>query len=86
MSDVGRDSVNEIAALRIAKIGDSTGVVLSDQLLARLKLKEGDTLYVVEEPDGNWRLSRFDADHVRTIEIADRMMLKYRDVLAALAK
>ncbi|MGL4444884.1 MAG: AbrB/MazE/SpoVT family DNA-binding domain-containing protein, partial [Alsobacter sp.] len=36
--------------LQVRKIGNSIGVILPKELLARLKLQEGDVLHVVEEP------------------------------------
>jgi len=35
--------------LQIKKIGNSLGLILPKELLARLKLKEGDKLHVVEQ-------------------------------------
>lgn len=33
-------------------IGDSVGFVLPDDVLARLKLQAGDTMFLVESPEG----------------------------------
>ena len=38
--------------IEIKKIGNSTGVILPKELLARLHLKQGDWLFVTELPDG----------------------------------
>ena len=40
------------AKLKITTIGNSVGVVLPRELLARLRVEKGDTLYVTELPDG----------------------------------
>ena len=45
--------------LRITTVGNSAGVILPKELLARLRLEKGDELYVVETPDG-FRLSAYD--------------------------
>src|SRR3954453_13511679 len=76
----------EDTALQIRKIGNSVGVILPKELLARLNLKEGDKFYPVEQPDGSLRLSPFDPKHARTMEIARQVMHEYRDTFAALAK
>ena len=86
MSDVRRNPANEVTSLPIIQIEGSASVILPEQLLLRLRLKEGDTLHVIEEPDGRLWLSRFDADHIRTMEIADTMMDKCQETLTALAK
>jgi hypothetical protein len=41
---------------------------------------------VVEQPGGGFVLTPHDPDFERTMEIADEVMDKYRDTLAALAK
>src|SRR3977135_1810453 len=72
--------------LQIRKIGNSVGVILPKELLARLNLQEGDKFYPIEQPDGSLRLSPFNPKHARTMEIAREIMHEYRDTFAALAK
>ena len=86
MNEALRDADIDATALQIRKIGNSVGVILPKELLARLKLKEGDKFYPVEQPDGSLRLSPFNPKHARTMEIARQTMHEYRDTLAALAK
>ena len=42
--------------LELKKIGNSTGVILPKELLARLSLAQGDWLYVTELPDRSFRV------------------------------
>ena len=86
MSEAPREFELEATALQIRKIGNSVGVILPKELLARLKLKEGDKFYPVEQPDGSLRLSPFNPKHAQTMEIARKVMHEYRDTFAALAK
>jgi putative addiction module antidote len=74
-----------MAALRLRAIGNSVGVVLPKELLAKLGLREGDTLHVVESPDG-LRLKRADPDFERQMEVAREVMRRRRAVLRELAK
>ena len=74
------------SVLQIRKIGNSVGVILPKELLARLNLKEGDKLFPIEQPGGGFQALPYDPDFERTMEIADELMDKYRDTLAALAK
>ena len=53
----------EGAVVQIRKIGNSTGVILPKELLARLKLKPGDSLYVVEQTERGIKLSPYDPTH-----------------------
>ena len=43
--------------LQVKKIGNSVGLILPKELLARLKLKEGDKLHVIEQPERGMKLS-----------------------------
>jgi putative addiction module antidote len=72
--------------VQIKKIGNSLGLILSKDLLSRLKLKEGDKLHIVEQTERGIKLSPYDPKHARTMEIARKVMHEYRDTFAALAK
>lgn len=72
--------------LKIKKIGNSTGVILPRELLTRLGVKQGDTVYVTELSGGDIRLTRYDPEFEETMEIMDDLMDEYRDTLKTLAK
>lgn len=72
--------------IEIKKIGNSTGVILPKELLARLGLKQGDTLFVTELPDGGVKLAPRDPNFERGMELARKAMRKYRNALRELAK
>ena len=74
------------AVLQIRKIGNSVGLILPKDLLARLKLKEGDKLYVVEQTERGLKLTPYDPKHEKAMEIARRGFRKYADTFKALAK
>jgi len=73
------------ATLKITKVGNSAGVVLPKELLARLRVGIGDTLHVTEAPDGI-RISAADPDFAAQMEAAEQIMRRDRNVLRALAK
>lgn len=73
-------------AIQIRKIGNSVGLILPKELLARLKLKEGDKLYYVEQPERGLRLTPYDPKHAEAMDIARRSFRKYADTYKALAK
>ncbi|MBR0970347.1 MULTISPECIES: AbrB family transcriptional regulator [Bradyrhizobium] len=72
--------------IEIRKIGNSDGLLLPRELMQRLDLKRGQQLHIVELSGGGFQLLPYDPDFERTMEIADEIMDKYRDTLAALAK
>jgi putative addiction module antidote len=71
--------------LEVKKIGNSTGLILPKELLARLNLSQGDCVYVTETPDGV-RLTPYDPDFEAVMKLADEVMDEYKDTLRALAK
>ncbi len=72
--------------LEIKKIGNSTGVILPKELLARLGLAQGDNVYVTETPDGGLKLEPRDPEFERGMEVARKAMKKYKNALHELAK
>lgn len=73
------------APLKITKIGNSAGIVLPKDLLARLRVGVGDTLYVTEAPDGI-RITAADPDFADKMAAAERVMREDRDILRILAQ
>jgi putative addiction module antidote len=74
-----------MTALKLIGVGNSVGVVLPKELLARLGVEKGDTLYAVEMPDG-LRLTTADADFEAQMKVARQIMKERRAVLRELAK
>ncbi|MBR9814220.1 AbrB/MazE/SpoVT family DNA-binding domain-containing protein [bacterium] len=70
--------------LKVTTVGNSAGVILPKDLLARLRIKKGDKLYATETPDGI-QLRVFDPEFAEQMEIAERVMHKNRDLLRRLA-
>lgn len=71
--------------LKITSIGNSAGVILPKELLARLRVDKGDELYVLETPDGI-RLTAFDPTLAAQMEVAEEVMRKRRALLHKLAQ
>ena len=71
--------------LKITSIGNSAGVILPKELLARLRVEKGDSLFATELPDGV-KLTPFDPEFAGQMEVAERVMREDRNVLRKLAK
>jgi putative addiction module antidote len=71
--------------LKLTAIGNSAGVVLPKEVLARLKLDKGDTVYLTESPDG-YRLTPYDPEFEQQMNAARRIMKRRRAALRELAK
>ena len=86
MSQRPEDPEIEGYLLQIKKVGNSLGLILPKELLARLRLKEGDKFHIVEHTDRGIKLSPYDPKHAEGMEIARRSFRKYADTYKALAK
>ena len=75
-----------MVTLKLTTVGTSTGVVIPREVLSRLGVAKGDVLYLVETPDGGYRLTPHDPDFVARMEKAEDIMRRYRNTLATLAK
>ena len=71
--------------LKITALGNSVGVILPRELLFRLHLAEGDTVFAVETPDG-LRLTPHDPEFEAQLAVAEQLMHEDRDVLYHLAQ
>ena len=72
--------------LELKKIGNSTGLILPKDLLARLGLEQGDSVMVTEGPDRTLTVSSYTEDDDETMRLARKVMHDYRNTLKALAK
>ena len=74
-----------MSAIKLIAVGNSVGMTLPKELLTRLGVQKGDTLYAIETPDGI-RLTTADPEFEAQLEVAKRGMKKWRNVLRELAK
>jgi putative addiction module antidote len=71
--------------LTIRKVGNSLGVTLPAHAAQALHVKEGDQLFLTEAPDG-FRLTPYDPDFAKTMEVAEGFMGRFKNALRDLAK
>lgn len=74
-----------MTALKLAKIGNSVGVIFPKELLARMHVDAGDVLYLTEAPDGI-RVTPYNPNFAPQMNVAEKVMKKRRAVLRELAK
>jgi len=74
-----------MTTLKLTTVGNSTGVVLPKEILQRLRVDRGDTLYVLETPNGI-ELTPYSPELAAQMEAAERVMREDRDVLRKLAE
>ena len=71
--------------LTLTAIGNSTGVILPKEILARLKAEKGSKLVLTETPNG-YEISAGDAEFEKDMDAFKDIMSRYRNTLRELAK
>lgn len=71
--------------LTVRKIGNSLGVILPAEAVEALKVEAGDKLFLTDSPDG-LRVTPYDPEFARQMEVAAKGMKEYRNALRELAK
>jgi putative addiction module antidote len=73
------------AVVKVRKVGNSLGVILTKDVVESLGVAEGDELFAIRTPDGI-RLTPYDPDFAMAIESTRDYMRRHRDALHELAK
>ena len=74
-----------MSALKLIQIGNSVGVILPKELLAKLGVGKGDTLYAIDQPDGV-KLTVAAPEFEAQMGVAREVMKRRYNVLRELAK
>ena len=74
-----------MTSLKIRKIGNSLGVVLPADDLARKQMKEGDQVILSHTPSG-YRLDVYNSDIAEQVEKGREMARQYKDTFRELSK
>ena len=74
-----------MAVLKLTSVEGSVGIALPKEMLERLHVNEGDTVFALETPDG-YLLTASDLEVERQHAIAREVMAEYRETLRVLAK
>ena len=71
--------------IKLRKVGNSVAMIVPKQVRQKMGVKEGDTVYLTETPDG-YRISPYDPEFGRQMELARKVQAKHRAALHELAK
>ncbi|MEW5847698.1 MAG: AbrB/MazE/SpoVT family DNA-binding domain-containing protein [Myxococcota bacterium] len=72
-------------ALKLIQVGKSLGIILPKEIVAKLQVEKGDTLFVTETPDG-LRLTPHDPSVAEQVEAGREFMCEFRDTFHRLAR
>lgn len=73
------------AVVKVRKVGNSLGVILTRDVVDSLGVAEGDELFAVRTPDGI-RLTRYDPEFAKAIQSNRDYMRRHRNALHELSK
>jgi putative addiction module antidote len=76
----------KMLVLKLRQIGNSLGVVLPREALAKLNVGVNDTLFLTEAPNGGMHLTPYDPAIEEQIRLGREVAAEYRDTLRALSK
>jgi len=71
--------------VKITTIGNSVGIVLPKEILSHMNVQKGDSLYLTKTPDG-FQIGPYDEEFAAKMEVAERVIGKYRDAFRRLAE
>ena len=72
-------------ALKLRPVGNSLGVILPKEVVSQLNIREGDTLYLTQGPDG-YRIVAHDPNFERAMELYREGANRYRNALKKLSE
>jgi len=78
-----------VLELKLRKVGNSVGVVLPKEAVAKLIVREGDSVCLTDAPDGSLRVTPVTEGReqfARQMEAAEEIIRRYRNTLRELAK
>ncbi len=73
-----------MSILKVTTVGDSVGIILPTEILERLRVQKGDSLYAVETKQGI-ELTPYNPELAAQLDIAEKVMREDHDVLRKLA-
>ena len=62
------------------------GVVLPREVLKKLRIGNGDKVFLTDAPDGSYRITPYDPEFEKQMRLAEEGMARYRNTLRTLAE
>ena len=72
--------------LKVRKFGNSLGVILPREVIDRMHTKDGEPLFLIEGPDGSYKLTPYDPAFAEKLAKAEKIIDRYHYTLHVLAK
>ena len=73
-----------VLELKLRKVGNSVGLVLPKEALARMNVAEGDGIFLTETTDGGFRITGSNPEFAKKMKVAEGLSRRYRNALTPL--
>lgn len=73
-------------SVKLVKMGNSVGMLLPKDVLARMRVAVGDEVFLTEAPGDAFTVGARDPDFINAMTVAEAIMREDRDILAVLAR
>jgi putative addiction module antidote len=71
--------------IKLRKVGNSVAMIVPKSVRENMGVSEGSYVYLTETPDG-YKISPYDPEFSRQMDLARKLQKKHRDALHELAK
>ena len=75
-----------MVTLKVRKLGNSLGVVLPKEVIHQLDAEDGDSLFLIEDGQGGYRITPYDPDFEKKMAQAESIIGRYKNALRVLSK
>jgi putative addiction module antidote len=75
-----------MSEIKLRRVGNSLTITVPVHVAERMKVAEGDSVYLTELPGQGYRLTPHDPELVEQIKVMDDLMSRYRHTLKALSE
>ncbi len=72
--------------LKLRKVGNSLAITIPVSMAERMKVAEGNALYLTELPGSGYRMTPYDPELVAQMKIVESLTTRYRNTLKALSE
>lgn len=77
---------NMLIEVKARKIGNSVGLIVPKEALARMHVQAGDRVFLTEAQEGGFRITPHNPEFAQQMQTADSIVRRYRNTLRELAK
>jgi putative addiction module antidote len=71
---------------KLRKVGNSLTMTVPVHVAERMKVREGDSVYLTEVPGDGYRITAHDPELVEQLRVMDDLMARYPNTLKALSE